>query len=299
MSIENSEMGLKTTLYGIIINSALAIIKGIAGYIGNSYALIADAIESSSDVLSSLIVYVGIKFSTKPRDESHPYGHGKAEPIAAIVVTIALFAAAATIITQSISEIRTPHHAPEPFTLGVLVAVVITKELLFRKVNKVGKAINSTAVNTDSWHHRSDAITSAAVFIGILVALIGGEGWESADDWAALIASLIIIANAIFLFIPAFNEIMDAKPQGNLSQLIHEKANEVKGVVATEKCIVRKMGLEFVVDLHVQVNSKITVKEGHEIAHLVKDKLLAAGLNILEVNIHIEPADEQKHLPDK
>ena len=291
MKANKAERGLKTTLLGIMINLILAVTKGTAGFLGNSYALIADAIESSSDVFSSIIVYVGLNFSTKPRDENHPYGHGKAEPIAAIIVTIALLCAAVMIVTQSISEIVTPHHAPASFTLIVLVLVVATKETLFRVVSKVGKEIKSTAVKTDSWHHRSDAITSAAAFVGILVAVIGGKGWESADDWAALAASGIIILNAVLLFIPAFNEIMDAKPVGNIHNEVYQIANQVEGVINTEKCIVRKMGLEYVVDLHVRVLGSISVKEGHKISHQVKDKLLNSNLSILEVNIHIEPQE--------
>ena len=286
---DNTSRGLKTTLVGIVINLVLAVVKGTAGFVGNSYALIADAIESTSDIFSSTIVFFGLRFSARPRDENHPYGHGKAEPMAAVVVTLALFSAAVVIITQSIQEILTPHHAPAAFTLIVLMFVVITKELLFRLVNKVGTQIASTAVKTDSWHHRSDAITSAAVFVGIVVALVGGRGWESADDWAALVASLIIITNAILLFIPAMNEIMDAKPMGNIHQVVYELANQVVGVVGTEKCIVRKMGLEYVVDLHVRVDGNISVTGGHRISHAVKDTLMEAELGIMEVNIHIEP----------
>jgi cation diffusion facilitator family transporter len=289
MSSGRAERGLRTTLVGILINFVLALIKGTAGFLGNSYALMADAIESSSDIVSSLVVYVGLKVSTRPKDENHPYGHGKAEPVAAILVTLALVAAAIVIVFQSIAEILTPHHAPEPFTLIVLVGVVVTKETLFRFVNRVGKEVRSTAVKTDAWHHRSDAITSAAVFVGISVALIGGKGWEMADDVAALVASAIILTNAVLLFLPAFNEIMDAKPLGNYDEKVRELALGVPGVVDTDKCFVRKMGLDFVVDLQVRVDGRITVTAGHEISHRVKDKLLASGLGISAVNIHVEP----------
>ncbi len=284
-----AERGLKTTLIGILINLVLALTKGIAGILGNSFALVADAIESSSDVFSSLVVYTGLKFSTKPKDDNHPYGHGKAEPIAALVVTLALFAAAIFIIVQSVSEIAHPHHAPAPFTLIVLVVVVITKELLFRFVSKVGKEVRSTAVRTDAWHHRSDALTSLAAFIGISIALVGGAGWESADDWAALAASGVIIVNAILLFLPAFNEIMDAKPQGDYDAQVREIALTVDGVADTDKCHVRKMGLEFVVDLQIRVDGNLTVTQGHDISHLVKDKLIASNLGISTAWIHVEP----------
>lgn len=289
MSQQKSERGLKTTLVGIGINVLLALTKGIAGVLGNSFALIADAIESTSDIFSSTLVYIGLRVSSKPRDKNHPYGHGKAEPIVAIVVTLALFAAAIVIIVESIGEIVTPHHAPEPFTLIVLVLVVITKETLFRVVNKVGKEIQSTAVKTDSWHHRSDAITSAAAFVGILVAVIGGKGWESADDWAALAASGIIITNAILLFLPALNEIMDGAPGEDVRERVMAVAAQVPSVRRVEQCLIRKMGLQYIVEIHIWVDGNLSVREGHSIAHRVKDHLLGAGLDLLEVVVHVEP----------
>jgi cation diffusion facilitator family transporter len=209
-----AEKGIRSAVLGIVVNAGLAVIKGVAGYFGNSYALVADAIESSSDVVSSMIVVSGLRIAAKPRDHNHPYGHGKAEPIAAMVVALSLFGAALTIITQSIHEIITPHHAPASFTLAVLVVVVITKESLFRFVFRVAEDVHSTAVRTDAWHHRSDAITSAAAFIGITIALIGGEGFESADDWAALFASAIIIYNAYTLFRPALDEFNNDRSGG-------------------------------------------------------------------------------------
>ena len=204
--------GIKSTLVGIFTNLTLAFVKGITGAVGNSYALIADAIESLSDVITSIIVYSGLRIAVKPPDEDHPYGHGKAEPITAAVVSIALMIAAVVIIIQSIHEIVTPHKAPAAFTLYVLAGVIFVKEGLFRFVFKVGESIESGAVKSDAWHHRSDAITSGAVFIGISIALIGGDGYESADDWSALIASFIIIFNAYRLFKPAVKELMDSSP---------------------------------------------------------------------------------------
>jgi cation diffusion facilitator family transporter len=281
--------GIRSAAVGIVVNAALALMKGIAGYAGNSYALIADAIESASDVVSSIIVVSGLRIASKPRDRNHPYGHGKAEPIAAMVVALSLFGAAVTIIVQSIHEIITPHHAPAPFTLIVLVAVVIIKESLFRFVFRVSEDIHSTAVRTDAWHHRSDAITSAAAFIGISAALIGGAGYESADDWAALVASAIIIYNASTLFRPALDEVMDAAPPSTIEEEIRATAMAVPGVLGLDKCYVRKMGLEYFVDLHVVVNGNQTVRDGHLIGHNVKDAVCASNPRIVDVLIHIEP----------
>jgi cation diffusion facilitator family transporter len=285
------EKGLRSTILGILANAILAVIKGIAGVLGNSYALIADAIESTTDIASSLIVWGGLKISGIPPDIDHPYGHGKAEPLAATVVALFLFAVAIGIAIQSSREILVPHHAPAPFTLIVLVAVVITKESLFRFVFNVGKSIDSTAVKSDAWHHRSDAITSAAAATGISIALIGGPGYESADDWAALFASGIIAFNAFRILRPAINEVMDAAPTSEIEQAVRETARRVEGVIGLEKCRIRKMGLAYYVDLHVTVDGHIAVHEGHEIAREVKARILAAHANIADVLIHIEPSD--------
>jgi cation diffusion facilitator family transporter len=289
MTNHPAEKGIRSAIIGIFVNAALALTKGLAGFFGNSYALIADAIESASDVVSSMIVVSGLRIAIKPRDENHPYGHGKAEPIAAMIVALSLVGAAITIVVQSLHEIITPHHAPEPFTLIVLVVVVITKESLFRFVFNVAQDVQSTAVKTDAWHHRSDAITSAAAFVGILIALIGGEGYESADDWAALFASIIIAYNAYHLFMPALDEVMDAAPPPHIEEQVRTVALSVPGVVGLDKCFVRKMGLDFFVDLHVVVNGSLSVREGHLISHNVKDTVCASNPRIADVLIHIEP----------
>lgn len=286
--------GIRTTIIGILTSIILAAIKAVAGIWGNSYALIADAIESTSDVFTSLIVLAGLKIATRPADETHPYGHGKAEPFAGILVSAALFIAAIVIIVQSIHEIITPHHAPAAFTLIVLVAVVITKEFLFRYIIKVGNLVDSVAVKNDAWHHRSDAITSGAAFIGISIALIGGQGYEEADDYAALGASLIIIYNAYRLFKPALFEIMDTAPSQVFVNKIIDASLKVEDVVAIDKCFARKMGLQYYIDMHVIVDGNITVHKGHQISHNVKNKLVNSFPNVSDVLIHIEPATEER-----
>lgn len=293
-SFEAANKGVRTTIIGIIISILLAAIKAVAGILGNSYALIADAIESASDVFTSIVVLAGLRIAQLPPDQKHPYGHGKAEPFAGIVVAIALFVAAIIIITQSIHEIITPHHAPAPFTLIVLVLVVLTKEFLFRYIIKIGTEVNSVAVKNDAWHHRSDAFTSGAAFIGISIALIGGEGYEQADDFAALFASGVIIFNAYRLLRPALDEIMDAAPSKEINQEIIYATNSVSGVIATDKCYVRKMGLDYYIDIHIIVDGNLTVHDGHEIAHNVKDYLMKTFPQISNVLVHVEPATEER-----
>jgi cation diffusion facilitator family transporter len=279
-------------LVGILVNALLAGVKITAGILGNTYALIADGIESTLDIFGSLAIWFGLKVAAEPPDDEHPYGHGKAESVAAIVVSFMVICAAIALAVQSVREIVTPHHSPAPFTLVVLVVVVLVKEMLFRKVVQAGEVIGSSAVKTDAWHHRSDAITSAAAFIGIAIALIGGPGWEPADDWAALLACGLIAYNGWRLLIPALHEAMDSAPPRELRDQVARTAAGVEGVAGVEQCRVRKMGLDYYVDIHVGVDGALSVREGHQIGHNVKDAIQAARPSIADVLVHIEPVGE-------
>ncbi|MBI5822132.1 MAG: cation transporter [Verrucomicrobia bacterium] len=283
------ETGLQASAIGIVTNFGLAIIKIVVGIVGNSYALIADGIESTADIVSSFIVWSGLRIASRPPDATHPYGHGKAESLAGMIVAVALLGAATLIAWQSINEIANPHGAPAWFTLVTLVLVIVTKEILFRFVNKTGQSLDSTSLKSDAWHHRSDALTSAAAFVGISVALIGGKGYESADEWAALFACLIIAFNGLRLLKPALSEVMDAAVEAETQARIRAVAGAVPGVAAIEKCRVRKSGLGLCMDIHVEVDGRITVSEGHEIGHRVKDALMASELRIADVVVHVEP----------
>jgi len=291
VAASNLQSGARLALFGMVVNLVFAAAKILGGLIGNAYVLIADGIESSLDIAGSLIIWGGLKFAARPPDETHPYGHGKAEPIAAVIVAFGVLAAALGLATESVREIRTPHHGPAPFTLGILIVVIMVKEILFRYVNRIGRNVDSTAVQTDAWHHRSDALTSGAAFIGISAALIGGKGWESADDWAALFACAVIAANGIRLLRPALYEIMDTAPRGEIVDRVRNAAAAVPGVIEVEKCFVRKMGLSFYADLHVRVNERITVRQGHDIAHQVKRAIQQTDARIADVLVHVEPAN--------
>jgi len=288
-SANNLQTGARIALFGLAINIVLASVKILAGFFGNAYVLIADGIESATDVGGSIVIWGGLKVAARPPDPTHPYGHGKAEQIAAVIVSIGVLAAALGLAIQSVREIFLPHHGPAPFTLVVLIVAVIVKEILFRYVIRFGRNVESTAVQTDAWHHRTDAITSIAAFIGISVALIGGEPWQSADDWAALFACALIGANGYRLLRPALFEIMDTAPRGAIVDAVRNAAAAVPGVIEVEKCLMRKMGLDFYVDLHVGVDGKISVHEGHEIAHQVKRAIQQTDERIADVLVHIEP----------
>ncbi|PKD16096.1 cobalt-zinc-cadmium resistance protein [Salegentibacter salinarum] len=291
---QNTNEAIKASWLSIIGNALLAIAKFITGVFGNSYALIADAIESTTDVFSSFLVLLGLKYSSRPPDKNHPYGHGKAEPLMTFAVVGFLVVSATVIAYESIQHIRTPHKVPEPYTLIVLAVIIIIKEYFYRKVSKKGDETKSTSLKADAWHHRSDAITSLMAFIGISIALFMGKGYETADDWAALFASGFILYNAYLILRPALGEVMDEHMYDDMIGDIREISGRVPGVLDTEKCYVRKTGMTYHVDLHITVNAEISVKEGHDIAHNVKNELLAHFPEIYDVLIHVEPDDFAK-----
>ncbi len=285
----HEETAIKATYFSIVGNTCLAIIKAIAGIFGNSYALIADAIESTTDIFASFLVLFGQKYANRPADKNHPYGHGRVEPLITFLVVGFLITSATIIAYESIKNIGTPHDLPKPWTLLVLLPLIIWKEISFRLVMKKAKETNSSLLKADAWHHRSDAITSVAAFIGISVALFFGKGYETADDWAALFASGFILYNSYLIFRPALGEIMDEHLYDDLLEEIRKIALTVEGIVATEKCFIRKAGMKYHIDLHAIVDANISVKNGHEIAHNLKDTLRNEIPQLGNVLIHIEP----------
>ena len=288
----NARGAQRLVLVGALANVVLSTVKVVAGVLGHSYALIADGMESGLDVASSLVIWGGLEYAAKEPDPDHPYGHGKAEPISALLVSATLTAAAVVLASLSVQEIFRPHRLPPSWsTLGVLLAVIVTKEVLFRRVISAGEQIESTAVKTDAWHHRADAITSLAAFLGIVAARLGGPGWEQADAWAALFACAVIGFNGYRLLVPALAEIMDTAPGPEIESRVRAAAGTVPGVDGIETCRVRKMGLEYYVDLHVGVDGTITVAAGHDIAHRVKDAVRTADARVADVLVHVEPAN--------
>ena len=292
--MNNEKTAIRTTYFSIIGNTALAIIKGLAGVFGNSYALIADAIESTTDIFASILVLVGFKYAKRPADENHPYGHGKIEPLITFGVVAFLVVSATIIAFTSIRNIQTPHETPESWTLIVLGLIIIWKEISFQIVIKKSRQTKSSSLKADAWHHRSDAITSVMAFIGISIAIIFGEGYENADDWAALFASTFIIYNSYLILRPALGEVMDEQLYDDLILEVRKKSIKVQGVLGTEKCFIRKSGMKFNVDLHAIVDGEISVTAGHDISHKLKDYLRQEIPSLGHVLIHIEPNELKK-----
>lgn len=293
MEASNESAAIKATYFSIIGNTLLAAIKLISGFFGNSYALIADGIESTADIFSSFFVLLGFKYAQRPPDENHPYGHSRIEPLITFLVVAFLVTSATVIAYESIINIRTPHKIPEAWTLIVLAVIIIWKEASYRYVLNKSKKTKSSSLKADAWHHRSDAITSVTAFIGISIALVFGKGYETADDWAALFASAFILYNAYLIFRPALGEIMDEHLYDDLVKDIRKISMNVDGIKGTEKCYVRKAGMKYLIELHAIVNGKITVEEGHLLAHKLQDKIQKEIPEISHITTHIEPENKK------
>lgn len=289
MLMDKVKISQRSVVLSIILNTILAIGKGITGVLGNSYALIADAIESTTDIFASILVLIGVRYSAKPPDENHPYGHGRAEALFTFIVVGFLVVSATVIAFQAIINIQRPHETPEVFTLYVLGAVILFKEASYHYVNRQAKRLNSTVLRAEAWHHRSDAISSLFAFVGILIAVILGDGYEIADDIAALIASILILVNAYRIFRPALGEIMDEHVYQDLELEIRSIAEAVDGVKGIEKCFIRKTGMFYYVEIHVIVDANITVESGHLIGHNVKEEIRDNIDGIRDVHTHVEP----------
>lgn len=287
----SSSKAIKTIYFSIAANLVLVAVKIGAGWLGNSFALIADGIESSADVMSSVLLLFGLMYASMPPDKNHPYGHGRAEPLFTFIVVAFLIASAVVIAYQSIINIQTPHSLPKPFTLIVLGVIILSKEIFYRIISRKAKEVNSTSIKGDAWHHRSDAITSLAAFIGISIALYFGEGYEAADDWAALLACVFILYNCYLIFRPALAEIMDEHIYDDVIEQVRAVSKTVTGIVDTEKCFVRKIGQMYHIDLHATVRAAISVREGHDIAHNLEAELVKQVPHVVKVLVHIEPDD--------
>ncbi len=285
----HTQPGRRASAVSMAVNGGLALIKLVTGLAGQSYALVADAFESLSDIVSSFLVWSGLVIAARPADENHPYGHGKAEPLAALAVAGMLVIAAGAIAVQAIREIGTSHTVPAWYTLPVLLVIIVIKEAMYRYESRVAHQVGSTAVHADAWHHRSDALTSVAAAVGIAIALAAGPAYAAADDWAALLVCGVIVFNGVRFARAAIRELMDTVPDTAILDAIQQQALQVEGARFVEKLFVRKMGMQLYVDMHLEVDPDLSVRRAHDIAHRVKDAIIAHRPQVADVLIHIEP----------
>lgn len=284
-------LGEQSAQLGVLVNAALAAIKLVAGVVGNSYALVADAVESTADILSSLVVLGGLRLAKREADDEFPFGYGRAETLAAAVVALMLIGTSIGIAVEAVREINTPHHAPAAWTLLVLVLVMGVKWVVARRVARAARQIDSRAVQADAWHHLGDAVTSAAAFVGISLALWNGPGWEPADDYAALFAAAVILLNGGLMLRGALLDLMDRRPEPVLEQRVRSVAAGVPGVRAIEKLRMRRSGLRHFVDIHVQADGSLPLEEAHRLGGRVKGTLLREVPSVTGVLVHMEPYD--------
>lgn len=280
----------RLSMISLLANVSLAGVKLLVGFFGNSFALIADGVESLADVVSSMIVWTGVRISGKSADHDHPYGHGKAEAIAALFASVGLLVSAAFIGGHAILEIMTPHHVPALFTIPVLVGIVLVKEWLHCVLWRSGDRVGSGALKAEAWHHRSDSLTSLGVLIGICIAIFAGPGFEAADDVAALMVTGLIVFNAFRIARPSLDELMDKRVEDFRIDAIDRISRSIVGIECLETVVLRRSGRGFVVEIHMEVDPEMTIDEAHRLSHRLKDALLADGkLRLTHVVVHVEP----------
>ena len=287
--MDRARKGASLVVRGMVLNVVLGLIKVGGGVLGNAYALVADGIESFCDIAISILIWAGFKWAARPPDANHPYGHGKAEAVAGLFTSVVVLGASAGVGWHAVNEIRDPRRLPQWWTLVILAGVIAAKVIFSRRLNEVGRDTDSTALGAEAWHHLSDAITSAAAFVGIAIAVTGGQAYAAADGWAALIASAVIAFNGVLIFHKALNEVMDIAVPAKMENDVRALAAHVPGVASLDKCRVRKSGLSYLVDIQIRVPGEMSVREGHGIAHAVKDTLLASRLRVSDVTVHVEP----------
>ena len=289
MSASADATAVRAAQLGMLVNVALTAAKLVGGLVGHSYALIADAAESAFDLFGSLAVWTGVRIADRDATQEYPFGFGKAEALAGASVAMLLLIASVGIAVASVHEILTPHHAPAPWTLGVLAIVIVIKYYMTRRVQRIARSVGSTALAADAQHHRSDALTSIAAFVGISVALAGGAGWESADDWAALVAAGIIAWNGIALMRTAAADLMDRVAAPDVVTAIRTAATSVNDVRAVEKLAVRRAGRGYWVDIHVEADPAMSLEDAHIVSGKVKGAIRATTPQVLGVLVHMEP----------
>lgn len=284
---------------GLLINLSLGVAKLIGGVVGESFALISDAINSLGDVFTSLAVLFALWIARKPADAEHPYGHTRAEAIAGSNIAVVVFFSALMVGWEAYYRIGVAHSLPPSWTLWIAAANVVIKEVLYHVGMRIGRRSKSSSMLASAWDHRADAFSALAVLVGIAAVRWGGPALIFADELAALAVVLMILVSASSLFYKSASELMDVQADREVVERIRKRAAQVTGVRGVETLWVRKTGLEYLVDIHIEVDPELTVAEGHQIGHNVKDELLESFPVLRDVLVHLEPhLDDTEHLPE-
>jgi cation diffusion facilitator family transporter len=287
----------RTALAGLAINLTLGVVKLFGGIFGSSFALISDAVNSIGDSLGSVIVLFALRVAQKPPDPDHPYGHTRAEAVAGLSVAWLISFSAMTVGWEAVSHMFDRHSAPATWTLWIAAANVVIKEVLYRVNKSIGERIGSQSLVANAWDHRSDALCSLAVVVGIAAVRWGGSRFIWADEVAALFVVAAILWSAYHLLRNNAAELMDQQADDEMVDAIRRQALRVAGVRAVEKLRVRRSGMEYFADIHVEVDPQTTVEHGHKIGHDVKSQLVKEFTALRDVLVHLEPETNRPESP--
>lgn len=279
----------RAAVLGLAVNFVLALVKLIAGIIGNSFALIADAVNSAGDVVTTVVVLFALRVAQRPADAEHPYGHSRAEGIAACNVALLLIVSAVGISWEAMQRISVPHDIPPTWTLWIAAGNMLIKEVLYQYKVRIGRRTGSAAMIANAWDHRSDAFCSLAVLLGLAAIRIGGPQFIWADEAASLVVAAAIAWSGSQLFRASASELMDVQADPQFVADIRTATLSVAGVREVETLWVRKSGIEFFADIHIEVDPHLTVAAGHRLGHRVKDQLLENFPTLRDVLVHLEP----------
>lgn len=282
---------------GLAVNLILGVVKLVGGIVGNSFALLSDAVNSIGDSLGSVIVLVALRVAQKPPDEGHPYGHTRAEAVAGLSVAWLIAFSAVMVGWEAITHISERHMPPAAFTLWIAAANVVLKEALYRVNKSIGERIGSQSLVSNAWDHRSDALCSLAVVLGIAAVRWGGSRFMWADEVAALVVVAAILWSATQLLRNNAAELMDQQADDATVDAIRQAALAVSGVRAVEKLRVRRSGMECFADIHIEVDPEMTVEHGHKIGHDVKKRLVGSITSLRDVLVHLEPVTNRPESP--
>jgi len=280
----------RAAVWGVGLSVGLGVLKLAGGVFGHSSALVSDAVHSFGDALTSIAVWGSLLWAQRPADREHPYGHTRAEAVAGSNVALLLVLSGLGIGWEAATTLGEPSAAPEWYTLAIAALSIVVKEALFRYESRVAHATGSGAVRAAAWDHRLDAVGSLAVLVGLAVSFWGGPAWRAADKVAALAVAVVVLWAGGSLFWGSVQELMDRQAGPEVLDEVRREAEAVSGVLGVEKLFVRKTGLEYLVDIHVEVDPELSVREGHGVGHAVKDRLMKRLVTIKDVLVHIEPA---------
>jgi cation diffusion facilitator family transporter len=289
--------GRRAAFWSVVASLCLGVLKLAGGLFGNSVALVSDAVHSLGDALTAVAVWGALLWAQRPADREHPYGHTRAEAVAGSNIAWLLILSGVGVAWEALRTLSEPSPAPAWYTLVIAAVSIVVKEGLYHYNQHIARRTGSSALRAAAWDHRLDALGSCVVLAGLGLAVWGGPAWHAADHVAALAVAGVILWTGLNLFWNSLQELMDRQADPDLLATVRREALAVPGVLGVEKLLVRKTGLEYLVDIHVEVDPDISVRDGHAIAHAVKDRLVGRLITIKDVLVHIEPAPAAGQAP--